>query len=82
MEDIKIGEDKYRPMIWGEEVKAKPEVEKIDKLCFDMLALGWTAEGTQKMRPSEVKDLLTPFFGKERILKCVDIICGKNGGRG
>lgn len=42
-----------------------------------MLQLGGFAEGTQKMTGSEIKALLLPFFGQERIDRAVDVICGR-----
>jgi hypothetical protein len=49
----------------------------LDDLCVQMLQLGAFAEGTGNMRASEIKALLVPFFGAERVDRCVGVVCGK-----
>lgn len=53
--------------------------DQLDELCIRILSLGGNggAEGgTNDMRASEIKELLVPFFGRERVLRCTDVLCG------
>ena len=59
---------------------ASPTCSPLDDLCMRMLqlgAFGGAEGGTDQMRASDIKALLVPFFGEERIARCNDIICGK-----
>lgn len=53
------------------------ETDSLDKLCVRMLAIGAFAEGTGEMKASEIKALLVPFFGEERVMRGVRFICGE-----
>lgn len=56
-------------------------ISPLDHLCSRMLSLGCMGGfegGTDNMKASEIKNLLIPFFGADRIARCTDILCGKN----
>lgn len=52
--------------------------QSIDDLCLRMLAHAAFAEGCDDMKVLEIRQRLEPFFGKERINRCVDILCGQS----
>jgi hypothetical protein len=53
----------------------------LDELCVRMLslgAMGGCGGGTDHMKASEIKALLIPFFGLERVDRCTAVLCGAN----
>ena len=41
-------------------------------------ALGGCDGGTDNLKASEIKALLVPFFGLDRVNRCNSVLCGEN----
>jgi hypothetical protein len=62
-------------------MSAADSAKKLDELCVRMLslgAMGGCGGGTDHLKASEIKTLLAPFFGLDRVNRCTAVLCGEN----
>jgi hypothetical protein len=69
-----------------QEARSKPlpssACSPLDELCVRMLslgAMGGCGGGTDHLKASEIKTLLIPFFGLDRVNRCTAALCEENG---